>query len=169
MVTVCTEPSAQNAYLETHVALLRHSFRHFTGRELIGQSATDTETAKTLFYAPFAVVSHDTAQDPVFNYANRVALELFEMTWQEFTRLPSRQSAELQNQSERARLLEAVTAKGFIDDYAGIRISRTGKRFLISEATVWNLMDERGHYRGQAAMFRRWTFLSSSKGEKGQV
>jgi hypothetical protein len=162
-VTFFTEPSAQNAYLETHVALLRHSFWHFTGRDLIRQSRTDRETAQALFYAPFAVVSHDTAEDPVFNYANRVALKLFEMSWKEFTTLPSRQSAEPQNRSERTILLKAVSAKGFIDNYSGIRISKTGKRFLISKVIVWNLMDEKTHhYRGQAAMFPRWTFLANA-------
>ena len=50
-------------------------------------------------------------------------------------------------------------ANGFIDDYAGIRISKTGRRFRIAQATVWNLLDERGIYSGQAAMFLRWEFL----------
>jgi len=66
---------------------------------------------------------------------------------------------EAPNREERARLLAAVTARGFIDDYSGIRISKTGRRFRIAQATVWNLLDEHGRYAGQAAMFSRWEFL----------
>ena len=74
-------------------------------------------------------------------------------------RTPSRLTAEAPNREERARLLAAVTKHGFIDDYSGIRISKTGRRFRIAQATVWNLLDEKGNYAGQAAMFSRWEFL----------
>jgi hypothetical protein len=73
--------------------------------------------------------------------------------------MPSRLSAEPVNQQERERLLAKVTAQGFIDDYAGVRISKTGKRFLIQGAVVWNVVDEHGVYHGQAAWFKDWTWL----------
>ena len=81
------------------------------------------------------------------------------MSWAELTRTPSRLTAEAPNREERARLLAAVTAQGFIDDYSGIRISKTGRRFRIQQATVWNLLDDQGHYCGQAACFSQWHFL----------
>ena len=56
-------------------------------------------------------------------------------------------------------LLAAVTACGFIDDYSGVRISKTGRRFKIARATVWNLLTEDGRPGGQAAMFNEWEFL----------
>jgi hypothetical protein len=56
-------------------------------------------------------------------------------------------------------LLAAVTENGYIDNYEGVRISRTGKRFLIRHAVVWNLWDNNGSYRGQAACFDQWKFL----------
>lgn len=74
--------------------------------------------------------------------------------------MPSRLSAEPVSREERARLLAEVSKNGFIDNYTGVRISRTGKRFLIEHAIVWNLLDEQGVYRGQAAMFRDWKYLS---------
>ena len=55
---------------------------------------------------------------------------------------------------ERQALLDRVTAQGYIDDYAGIRISAKGRRFRIARAVVWNLVDAGGHCHGQAAMFR---------------
>lgn len=39
-------------------------------------------------------MSHGLEVDPVFNYANQCALDLFEMTWEDFIKLPSRLSAE---------------------------------------------------------------------------
>jgi MEKHLA domain len=97
--------------------------------------------------------------DPVLNYGNAAALALWEMSWEELTRTPSRLTAEVLNREERARLLAAVTACGFIDDYSGVRISKTGRRFKISWATVWNLLTADDHPCGQAAMFGEWEFL----------
>lgn len=95
----------------------------------------------------------------MLNYGNAVALRLWEMSWEELTRTPSRLTAEAPLRDERARLLAAVTAHGFIDDYSDIRISRTGRRFHIAQATVWNLVTEREEPCGQAATFSEWKFL----------
>jgi len=106
---------------------------------------------------PTAVVAHGIQDDPVFCYGNHLALELFELDFAAFTALPSRYSAEPLAREERAALLERVSRFGFIDDYAGVRISSSGRRFRIRNATVWNLMDEAGQYRGQAAAFSDWS------------
>jgi hypothetical protein len=118
--------------------------------------ADGAEAVQALDAAPYAVVSHDTQPDPIFNYGNRLALQLFEMTWKDFTALPSRLSAEPMLQEERERLLAGVSERGYIDDYTGVRISATGKRFLIRNAIVWNLLDERGNPCGQAALLKNW-------------
>jgi hypothetical protein len=154
------QPSTTNRFLADHMARLQASLWHWTGRELIDSTLPAVEQARALFEAPFILVSHDTADDPVFNYGNRIALALWEMSWDEFTALPSRQSAEPMEQSARARLLAEVTTHGFITHYEGIRISRTGRRFLIQDALVWNLLDETDQPYGQAAMFSQWTFLA---------
>jgi hypothetical protein len=120
---------------------------------------TPAQLAEQIFYAPFVLVSHGLEADPVLNYGNQAALALWEMTWAELTHTPSRLTAEAPNREERARLLAAVTANGFIDDYSGIRISKTSRRFRIAQATVWNLLDERQQYCGQAARFSHWEFL----------
>ena len=86
-------------------------------------------------------------------------MQLFEMDWPEIIGLPSRMSAEPVNLDERARLLQCVTERGYIDDYSGVRISSRGRRFRISDATVWNLTNEQGEFAGQAAMFGNWEFL----------
>lgn len=152
-------PTTDNHYLAEHIQLISKSFKKLLGYSLIDVDIDDKSLAEHLFHAPFALLSHNTAADPLFNYANAKALELFELNWQELINLPSRLSAEPVNQAERDRLLAQVTAKGFINDYQGIRISKTGKRFQIRNAIVWNLTDAAGIYQGQAACFSDWTFL----------
>lgn len=152
------EPSEQNLYLVGHVELLRASFRQLTGRDLTDPTLSPVEAAQEIYEAPFVVVSHDTTADPIFNYGNRIALQLFEMSWQEFTALPSRQSAEPPNREERAQLLKAVSTQGFIENYAGIRLSKAGRRFQIEQVTVWNL-SAHSSYLGQAAVYSQWKYL----------
>ena len=141
--------------------LITRSLKHWTKLNLLAESKTDVaaELGEKVFHAPFVLVSHGTQADPVLNYGNAAALALWEMSWDELTRTPSRLTAEAPNREECARLLTAVTANGFIDDYSGVRISKTGRRFRIAQATVWNLLDKRGNYSGQAAMFSRWELL----------
>lgn len=142
-----------------HVHCLLHSFQHWTGRELIPAAGSNKDRGETLFYAPFVVLSHGIQEDPVLNYGNHAALALWEMTWTEFTNMPSRLTAEAVNRKDRARLLDQVKHQGYTDDYRGVRISRSGRRFLVEKATVWNIMDSNGQYAGQAATFDRWTML----------
>ena len=61
------------------------------------------------------------------------------------------------HRDERRRLLDEVGRHGFIENYSGIRISKTGRRFRINHATVFNLLDPAGQYVGQAATFEDWT------------
>ena len=115
--------------------------------------------AERLYRALFVVVSHGTDEDPILTYGNAAALALFEMDADALTRTPSRLTAEPVHRDERAGLLERTRRDGFVDDYAGVRISRTGRRFRIERAVVWNLTDAQGLYWGQAATFDKWTPL----------
>ena len=140
-----------------HAELLLDSFARLLGRELVAREGSATDQAERLFRAPFVVVSHGTEADPVLNYGNAAALALWEMPWDELTRTPSRLTAEPVHRDERARLLARTRAHGFVDDYSGIRISKSGRRFRIEQAIVWNLTDRAGGHQGQAATFDRWT------------
>lgn len=151
-------PAPHNQFLADHARLLLASYQRLTGKELVPAGAP-AQRARTLYTAGFVVVSHDTRTDPVFNYANLAAQTLFELDWESFVALPSRLSAEPVQREERQRLLDTVTRKGFIDDYAGIRVASSGRRFHVVAATVWNLTAEDGQYAGQAATFSRWQFL----------
>jgi len=147
------------AQLTAHLHLLHSSFRHYVGRDLAGLAWQGVSTAHTLDAAPFVLLSHNTDADPFFTYGNQKALEVFEMDWETLTQLPSRYSAEALVREEREHLLQTVARQGYIDDYAGVRISSSGRRFLIRQAIVWNLRDAQGNYAGQAAYFDQWEYL----------
>ena len=158
-MTHFTKEPWQSSQMMAHVQILNRSLERWTGRNLAAGAGAAEALADRLFQAPFVVVSHGLEDDPVLNYGNSAALALWEMTWNELTRTPSRLTAEAPNREERARLLAAVTQNGFIDDYSGIRISKTGRRFRIQQATVWNLLGTDNEYYGQAAMFSHWEFI----------
>ncbi len=123
-------------------------------RRLVGRALAETADAAWLYgQAPFCLLAHDGAADPCFIYANMPAQACFGYAWEEFVRLPSRLSAEAPEQGERERLLGAVRARGFIENYRGMRVAKSGRRFLIEDAVVWELVDEAGVRSGQAAMF----------------
>jgi len=130
------------------------SYQRLTGKALIEASAHDASALRmALWESPRAIVAHGTEDDPVFFYGNRLALKLFGMSFEEFSCLPSRLSAEPLAQEARVKLLEQVTRQGYVEGYAGMRITKDGRRFMISDTTVWNLLDERGVCHGQAAVF----------------
>jgi hypothetical protein len=153
-----TDPWAEQAYIEW-AQLLLGSFHHWTGRELIERTGSIEREARDLFLAPFVVVSHGPQADPILNYGNRAALDLWEMTWEDLCRTPSRLTAEPINQEERARMLAEAQARGHIADYRGVRISKTGKRFLVEQAFVWNVVSGDRQAVGQAATFSQWKRL----------
>jgi len=138
---------------------LLDSYARLIKQELITREETPQEQAERLFTSPFVVASHGLQEDPILNYGNQTALDLWEMDWEQFTQTPSRLTAEPVNREERARMLEQARTHGYISDYRGIRISRSGKRFLVERATVWNLHKPDGTPLGQAATFADWVFL----------
>jgi len=142
--------------------ILLDSYRHWTGRDLLSRSGSPAEQSQALYRAPFVVVSHGTEDDPILNYGNQTALALWEMSLELFLTTPSRLTAEPVHRDERARLLERTRQNGYVDDYQGIRISATGRRFRIDQATVWNLLDSHGRRVGQAATFSAWRFLTDA-------
>ncbi|MDJ0730209.1 MAG: MEKHLA domain-containing protein [Crocosphaera sp.] len=145
--------------------LILSSFEHWLGHSLFENFAiTDVKidpigVSKQLFEADFIVASHGTQSDPIFNYGNQKALDVWELTWDQFIQTPSRKTAEAIEQQERHRLLTQTTTNGFCY-YSVIRITSTGKRFKINDGIVWNVIDHQQTYQGQAACFSKFHFLS---------
>jgi hypothetical protein len=132
------------------IALIAASFERLLGKPLV---APGSDIVSALWNAPDAIVAHGVQDDPIFFFGNRAALAAFEVDVEGFTRMPSRLSAEAPLRGERQALLDRVLEHGFIDDYAGIRIASSGRRFRIEDAIVWNLIDGTGTRHGQAATF----------------
>ena len=109
--------------------------------------------------APFCVLAHNTDPDPRLVYGNKLVQRCFEYDWDELTKLNSRLTAEQPERAERQRLLDEVARKGFIDDYRGIRLAKSGRRFGIEKVVMWELIDAEGVRRGQAATFASWRVL----------
>lgn len=128
--------------------LICDSYLYWTKTKLI-------EKPQDLFYAPFAVLSHGVEADPLINYVNILTCQLWGGNEAQLIGMPSRLTALTPDQEERARLLKEVTENGYIKNYSGIRVSLNGKQFKISNAVVFNLL-ENGIYKGQAAIINKW-------------
>lgn len=149
----------QDETIIRHSQRLLFSFQHWTKRSLLDVEGSPTEISQKLFEAPFVLVSHGTEADPIFNYGNQMALEFWQINWDDFTKMPSRYTAEAIEQAERDRLLTNTRIKGF-SNWQGVRIASTGKRFFIKNGIIWNVLDEQNQICGQAAVYSDYTLLS---------
>ena len=134
-------------------ALLTDSYARLVGAPLV-PPGTDADWLYR--EAPFVVVAHGTDQDPKFIYANKAAQNCFEYSWEEFMSLPSRLSAEAPDWAQRQSLLDEVARNGFLSGYRGLRVAKSGRRFIIEDGVVWELVDREGMRHGQAATFLSW-------------
>lgn len=137
--------------------LLVESYRRLLGEDPPFLPPGAPHTPSWLYAeAPMCVLAHDTHPDPRFIYANQAAQVLLEYSWDEITSLPSRYSAEAPEREERQRLLDRVSHDGFATGYSGVRITKSGRRFVIEDGVLWQLRDREGALQGTAATFARW-------------
>jgi hypothetical protein len=156
---VSTAPGPANGFLVEHIDRLCASYLRLLGRALIDTPLSGAARAQAVFNADFAVLSSGLESDPLFNYANRTALDLFDLDWPRLLATPARESAEPENQAKRDQLMQQVRTQGYIEDYTGVRVAASGRRFVIECTTVWNVVDADDRYYGQAATFSRWRDL----------
>lgn len=135
-----------------HVQRLLNSFERLTGKSIVERFSPEEDLIQ-VEEGNFVLVSHNGADDPILNYGNPFALNLWELSWEEFTQTPSRKTAELDLREKRQQMLAIAEKQGYFDNYRGIRISSSGKRFLIKNAIIWNVFDENNDKIGQAAYF----------------
>jgi PAS domain S-box-containing protein len=159
MPDTLAESSMIEPYDSAFAALLADSYRRVVGASPpFAENASEVAAARWLYTdAPFGVLAHDGAPDPLFVYANATALQMFEYSWDEMVGMPSRLSAPAADRGERDALMTGVLLRGYTNDYRGRRVTRSGRRFWIEDATVWNIVDHEGVFRGQAALIRAWT------------
>jgi hypothetical protein len=140
--------------------IILNSYQKLLGKDLINREITVEKQAEILFFSPFAVFSHGNQPDPIYNYGNKIGLELWERNWNELVTMPSRLSASPVNRLQRQQSLDQASQQGYIDNYQGIRVSKTGKKYQVKNLTLWNLTDQNNQYCGQAATFSQWDLLS---------
>lgn len=151
----------QNPEIIRWSQIMTNSYQKLLGKNLINSVNTPEQISAALFHAPFALVSHGTQANPIFNYGNQTALQLWSLSWEKFTSTPSAHSAEPVARAERKTMLNQAAKTGYVDNYQGVRISSQGQRFLIKQGIIWNLTDESGQKCGQAATFSTWKWLAS--------
>ncbi|CAM9270656.1 unnamed protein product, partial [Discosporangium mesarthrocarpum] len=140
------------------VQLILNSYQRTYGKELIERSDSPVDEAIRVAKEQCAVISHDFLRDrsdPIYIYGNLKVLDLFEYTWEEFTNLPSRLCVATEEEGLLRRRFLDSTRSGTSDGERchGVRVSRTGKLFRITDVLLWNLEDKEGAIVGQAAVF----------------
>ena len=152
------QPGPDNDFQSDFVAKVAASFARVTGGDLVAEAGLDpARLGQSAWEGDFALLCH--SPDAILTYANRFALTLWEMDWETMLRTPSLQTAPPEDRAERAAVLAGVERNGFTRDYAGRRVSRSGRLFLIERATVWRLKDEKGAGFGTGAFFRDFRYL----------
>ena len=151
-------PAPGNSYHSDFLAKVVAAFARVTGGDLIAEAGLDPgDLGRSAWDGQFALLTHDT--DAILTYGNRFALDLWEMDWETLVRTPSRETAPEEDRAARATIMAAVARDGFTRAYTGRRVSRSGKFFLIENAAVFTLRDEKGAGFGTGAFFKSVTFL----------
>ncbi len=101
-------------------------------------------------------MAHDNSSDPCLNYANSAALQLWNRRWDDMIGMPSRLTTPQEEQKQRKAALAQASKRHAIKNYQGIRINSQGELFIIKNARIWTLFDEKNHPCGQAATFDCW-------------
>ncbi len=151
-------PAPGNNYHSDHIARVVAAFARVTGGDLVAEAGLDPAAlGRSAWEGRFALLTHDTSA--VLNYGNRFGLDLWEMDWETMIRTPSRETASEGDRAARAVLMAEVERNGFTRAYSGRRVSRTGRFFLIENATVFTLRDEKGAGFGTGAFFKTVKYL----------
>lgn len=152
------QPAPDNDWQSSFVARIAASFGRATGGDLIAAAGLDPaephfrNIGRSAWDGNFALLTHD--RNAILTYGNRFTLDLWEMDWQTLVRTPSRLTAPEEDRAARAVIMAQVERDGFTSAYSGRRVSRTGRLFLIENATVWTMCDEKGAGFGTGAFFK---------------
>ncbi|KAK3252267.1 hypothetical protein CYMTET_38430 [Cymbomonas tetramitiformis] len=150
-----------------HSLKLIETYKKATGEPLL--TGLDISTAaKALYEADFLLLSHGSGDNPHFDYANKKALEVFEMTWAQMQETPSSKSAAdaAEIQEDRRRALAQAETDGVCKGYSGLRVSTSGREFRIEDGVIWTLLGADDQKVGQAAFVPKWKFTDEPDDEE---
>jgi hypothetical protein len=150
--------SPANNWHQDFVTRVVDAFARVTGGDFVAEAGLDPAAlGKSTWEGNFALLTHDT--NAILTYGNRFALDLWEIDWETLVQTPSRLTAPEEDRAARAVIMAGVARDGFTRSYTGRRVSRSGKLFLIENATVFTLTDEEGAGFGTGAFFKSVTPL----------
>lgn len=129
------------------------SLYNLTGLPLPSPKELPNRFAWIHIHSDYALLAHSHTEEPVFIYANELALQTFNYDQNEFLGMPSKKSASAIHQSERAHQLAGVEKRDIVFGYEGVRVDKLGQPFHIYDGIIWNINDADGHPLGQAALF----------------
>lgn len=148
-------PEGRVENIDRWVAWSSDSLFRLTGQTLLEKMQIDS-IPQVHSHTRYAVLSHGTQDDPIFHYFNRAALETFEYTEGEVYKIPSRYSApDGAARSVRDKLIGEATQAEVLNLYDSIRITKSGKLFMIKHIVLWNVYDDDGVRVGQTAIYDR--------------
>lgn len=136
----------------TRACEILDSYRRLLRRNLIEHSGDAAEDTRRLFDLPLAVLAHDTAPQPLLDWANRAAALAFDATPESLLGHPSAATAPADAVADRRALFDVLARQAFVTGYSGVRISLTGRRFVIDDVTVLEVTDAAGRPAGHAAV-----------------
>jgi hypothetical protein len=155
IASILVYPSADNNYHREHVLILLKNLQRWTGYDLIAEYGFSLDKlGSQVFNADFYLLSHNNAADPILTYGNQQVLARWEVSWEELTTMHSRETAKPVDRAARSAMMERVKVDNYFNGYIGVRVSKTGKFFTISDGIIWNLFADNGDFYGQAAWFR---------------
>lgn len=142
-----------------------NSLEKATGQSILDRMEEDCNDEKSSFpksirdihaSTRYCVLSHDNADDPIFNYMNSGAMEQFKWTTDEVYTIPSRMTApEGKVRDERQEFLQEAEASDVMEFTDAIRHDKFGKQFLIQKGLYFSVYNNEGNLVGYAAMFDR--------------
>ena len=129
-----SSPDAANHYCVEHVSILLNNLKRWTGFDLAGEfTIAKSDLGKGVFEAAFCLLSSDLSPDPVLNYGNQRALDLWEMSWEELTSTRSRDTARADRQSDRDGLMRQIGEMNFNLGHPSIAIRQSNLALVLND------------------------------------
>ena len=157
---VLDQPSPENRYQQDFIARVVDAFARTTGRDLVAEAGLDPGAlGESAWHGDFALLTHRGGTEAVLNYGNLFVQTLWAADWDSLTALPSALTAPEEGREMRAAMMRQVSEHGCVTGYAGERMARDGRRFMMHDGIVWRLQEKSGEPFGVAAFFKHYTPL----------
>eukprot|EP00977_Amphora_coffeiformis_P013038 scaffold3339_cov174-Amphora_coffeaeformis.AAC.6 len=157
----CSVPSGRVENVDQWLRWSSESLERITGQGLLDRMEGVETLGEVHENERYAVLSHGTQSDPVYNYFNKGALLQFEWPELEVYSLPSRYSAPEILRDGREEEIKSAVEQDVMTIPTATRQSKHGALFQLTNVTLWNVYDDEGERVGQTAIFDRDLVMKS--------